>query len=172
MAPFLFLGSVGLIMGMGRGKNQKVHLRLRVSDLGVLALVIFLIGSVSLSTVDQAVRGLCFENGKISYRQSFEDQISVSDFLSKNGLSRGDNVAVLGNSPIQWARMAKLRVTAEIEDPEKFLKITKAERMNSLALLKNEGIKAVIAQRKECSRLTDEGWVLIPPTKTFYARLL
>ena len=172
VAPFLFLGSVGLIMGMGRGKNQKVLLRLGVSDLGVLALVIFLIGSVLLSTIDQAVRGLCSKNGKISYRQSFEDQISVSDFLSKNGLSRGDHVAVLGNSPIQWARMAKLRVTAEIEDPEKFLKITKAERMNSLTLLKNEGIKAVIAQRKECSRLTDEGWVLIPPTKTFYARLL
>ncbi len=172
VAPFLFLGSVGLITGMGRGKNQRVFLGLGISDLGVLALVIFLIGSVLQSTVDQAARGLWSENGKISYRQSFEDQISVSNFLSKKGITRGDHVAVLGNSSIQWARMAKIRVTGEIEDPGKFLRTTKAERMNSLTLLKNKGIKAVIAQRKECSRLTDEGWVLIPQTETFYARLL
>lgn len=172
IAPFLFLGSVGLIMGIGWGKNQKVFLKLGISDLGVLALVLFMIVSILQSSVDQAIRGLWFENGKISYRQSFEDQISVSNFLATKGVTCGDHVAVLGNSSIQWARMAKVRVTGEIEDPEKFFKITKAQRTKSLTLLKNEGIKAVITQRKECSRLTDEGWVLIPQTETFYARLL
>ena len=120
-----------------------------VGDLGVLVLVLFLMGSVVNSGVDQAIRGLQSQNGKLSYRQSYKDQILVSDFLSKIGIRSRDHVAIVGSPPIQWARMAGVRITGEIEDPNNFFAINLKERFNCLTLLKNEGIRAVIAQGKE-----------------------
>ncbi|MCX5873682.1 MAG: hypothetical protein NTY51_10705, partial [Deltaproteobacteria bacterium] len=172
VAPFLFLGSVGLILGLNQGKNPKVFSKLGTSDLGVFALVLFLVGSVVQSSVDKASRGLSFQNGKISYRQAYEDQVLVRDFLSKRGIVSGDKVAVIGSPPIQWARMAGIRVTGEIEDPDNFLTATKTEQINCLHLLKNEGLKAVIAHGKQWSKLSGEDWVLVPETKTYYVRLL
>jgi hypothetical protein len=172
VAPFLFLGSVGLILGLNQGKNSRVFSKLGTSDLGVLALVLFLVGSVIQSSVDQAIRGLSLQNGKISYRQAYEDQVLVSGFLSKRGIVTGDQVAVIGSPPIQWARMAGIRVTGEIEDPDNFLTATKTEQINSLNLLKNEGLKAVIAEGKQWSKLSGEDWVLVPGTETYYVRLL
>lgn len=172
VAPFLFLGSVGLILGLDQGNNQKVFRKLGTSDLGVLTLVFFLLGSVVQSSADQAMRGLSRQNGKISYRQAYEDQVLVSDFLSNRGIVSGDKVAVIGSPPIQWARMAGIRVTGEIEDPGNFLTATKTEENSYLNLLKNEGIKAVIAEGKQWSKLSGEDWFLVPGTETYYARFL
>lgn len=172
VAPFLFCGSVGLIFGMSRGGNRIVFNKWGISDLGMLLLILFLMGNVINSSIDQAIRGLESKNGKPSYHENYQDQVSISDFLSKMGIKHGDHVAILGHSAIQWARMTGVRITGEIEDPDKFFSIDSGERFNCLTLLKNVGIRAVIAHGKKWTRFVDEGWILIPGTDSYFLKLL
>ena len=162
VAPSLFVGSAGLISGMRQGKNKKVFWKLGMSELGILALVLFLLGAVLEYTLDEAKRGLSFHDGKSSYQKAYSDEIRVSQFLAKHGVVPGNRVAVVGSPPIQWARMARVRVTGEIEDADKFLDSPRADRSMYMTLLKNEGIGAVIAQGKELQKLAGEGWLHVP----------
>ncbi|MGC8657793.1 MAG: hypothetical protein ACP5U1_01840 [Desulfomonilaceae bacterium] len=172
VAPFFFLGSVGLIFGISRGENKMVFKKWGTSDLGLLLLIICLFGTVINSSIDQAIRGLVPKNGKPSYHENYENQVSIGNFLPKLGLKHGDQIAMIGNSSIQWARMAGVRITGEIEDPEKFFLIDSDERFNCLTLLKNVGIRAVIAHGKKWTRFRDEGWILVPGTDSYFVKVL
>jgi hypothetical protein len=68
--------------------------------------------------------------------------------------------------------MAGVRVIGEIEDHEKFLDASTADRLVYLGLLRNEGIAAVIARGTEWQKLAGEGWLQVPGTDTYWALLL
>lgn len=172
VAPFLFVGSVGLIFGISYGENRRFLGKWGLSDFGVLVLVLFLVGSVINSSIDQAIMGLRSQNGKLSYQQNYKDQILVRNYLLKIGIKSGEHVAIVGRAPIEWARMAGLRITGEIEDSSIFFSINQGERFNCLTLLKNEGIRAVIAQGKQLTCFINEGWALIPGTQGYFVKLL
>lgn len=171
IGPSLFVGSAGLISGMRQGKHKNVFRKLGTSELGILTLVLFMFGAVLEYTLEETKRGLSFHDGKSSYQKAYSDEMTVSKFLAERGVVPGNHVAVVGSPPIQWARMARVRVMGEIEDAEKFLDSSKADRSMYLTLLKKEGIGAVIAQGKEWQKLAVEGWLHVPGTETYWAML-
>jgi hypothetical protein len=134
--------------------------------------VTFLLGAVVECSIDEAWRGLSFQNGKPSYQRAYWEETKVSDFLASHGVVSGNHVAVVGSPPIQWARMAGVKVTGEIEDPDKFLDLSRADRSVYLDLLKNEGITAVIAKGTEWQKLIGEGWLKAPGTQTYWILIL
>jgi hypothetical protein len=172
VAPFLFVGIAGIITGIRQGAFRKVWGRLGVSELGNLVLVIILLGAVVEYSIDEAGRGLSFQDGKHSYQRAYWEETRVGYFLNKHGIVAGNHVAVVGSPPIQWARMAGVRVTGEIEDYEKFLYASTADRLVYLDLLRNEGIAAVIVRGDEWQKLAAEGWLQVPGTDTYWALIL
>ncbi len=172
VAPFLFVGTAGLIIGIRQGAVRKVWARLGVSELGNLILMVFLLGAVVECSIDEAGRGLSFQDGKPSYQRAYWEETRVCYFLTKHGIVSGNHVAVVGSPPIQWARMSGLRITGEIEDTEKFLDSSIPDRSMYLILLKNEGISAVITKGKEWQELAAEGWLQVPGTDTYWVLLL
>lgn len=171
VAPSLFVGSAGLISGMRQGKNKRVFWKLGMSELGILALVLFLLGAVLEYTLDEAKRGLSFHDGKSSYQKAYSDETKVSQFLAEHRVVPGNRVAVVGSPPIQWARMARVRATGDIKDADMFLDSTRADRSMYMTLLKNEGIGAVIAQGNELQKLAGEGWLHLPGNETYRSLL-
>ena len=172
VAPFLFAGTAGLVFGIRLGQVWKVFRRFGTNELLSLALVILLLGSVLECSFDEAGRGLSFQDGKHSYQRAYREETRVGYFLNKHGIVSGNHVAVVGSPPIQWARMAGVRVIGEIEDYEKFLDASTADRLVYLGLLRNEGIAAVIARGTEWQKLAGEGWLQVPGTDTYWALLL
>ena len=85
-------------------------------------------GLVAHSLIDQSYRSLHSENGKLSYKEAFLENIAMKDFLQKHGLVQGDEIAIIGSLPVNWARMAGVRIVAEVPDTEQMLSASTAKR--------------------------------------------
>jgi 4-amino-4-deoxy-L-arabinose transferase-like glycosyltransferase len=171
LAPFIFIGFVGLAAGFmlpeDRPKSRSVVIA------ASLVLVMFFLAQLGHAVVDQTLRGLRSCVDSPSYREAFMEQMRVKDFLLAHGLSRDDEAATLGlTPPIYWARMAGLRVDGEVNDPENFVNGTKLERACATDALRKASVKVVIAKDTTVGTLASEGWKLVPGTRDYYALLL
>lgn len=170
IAPFLFIGFVGMLATLRfSDRSPKIYACVKIAT-GLL-LVLFLVILVQ-SVVDQARRGMYPSDGKASRRAAYEQQVAVKNFLSNNGLNAGDHVAVLGNPPLYWARLAGLKIVGEILDPAEFITVGTAARDRSLDALRAAGIKVVVTHGDAVEGLAEEGWIPIPGTTWYSARLL
>jgi hypothetical protein len=171
VAPFLFIGFLGLASGLRYPfDNGKAR---RKAVLSALALAAFFVGLVVHSLVDQSLSGLHSTPKKLSYQAAFLERVAVKDFLAKSGLSKGDEVAVVGRRPpIYWARMAGVRIVGEVTEPEEFLSCSREGRDAAIDSLRKEGLKAVVAKGPEWTGLAAEGWRLVPGTRDYYALVL
>jgi membrane-associated protease RseP (regulator of RpoE activity) len=100
-------------------------------------------------------------------------QWQVAEALRQNGLREGDAVAGLGGElPPYWARIARVRVVAEIpsrEDAARFWASDSSERARVTALLEATGARGVVtngipswARRDSWRALGSTGYYLLP----------
>jgi len=139
----------------------------RLFWLGVLALT--LAGVLLYGAVDESLRSLRSTQAKPSYREAYFEQVAVSDDLKRRGLMRGDEVAIVFGQPVNWARMAGVKVVGEIPSAADFLAATPSQRAAATDALFQSGIKAIIAKGEKFRDLVSEGWELIAGTRDYYA---
>jgi 4-amino-4-deoxy-L-arabinose transferase-like glycosyltransferase len=171
LAPFFFIGLVGLAAGLriDPANARAVGVAWAASAL----LVLFFVGLLGHTLIDQSLSGLRTAGGKPSYRDAFLAEVSVSDYLSRSGLKRGDEVATLGRRPpIYWARMAGVTVAGEVSEPTEFVNGTQAERRRAADAMSAAGLKAVLAKGQAVGRLQSEGWIVVPGASDYYVLLL
>ncbi len=135
-------------------------------------LITFLSAMVIHSAFDQTVRGLWGGQGKQSYRDSFQEMVVVSEFLKDKGLDSGDRAAIVGDPPVYWARMAGLKVVAEIPDTKEFLETPPQKTEQALRVLRAKGVKVIISKDQRLQSLTQSGWIKVPGTSEFYVKFL
>lgn len=170
IAPYLFVGFVGLTLCLGYPTGDRRVRRFVAWMAGVFAgFALLLVGH---ATVDQTLRTLHSTEAKLSYRDQFQELVSVNDYLRAQGLKKGDYAAVAAIPPMYWARIAGLRVVAEIDSSEEFLNSTPEKRMQALQSLRKSGIKAVVTRDRLFERLKSEGWQSAPGTREFYVMIL
>jgi hypothetical protein len=167
VAGALFIGFVALAMSI-RCPDRSAWKTLIPSIVFLSVLWVHLI----YSGVDQSRRSLQSTPEKPSYKESSLELRSVKDFVLANGLKRGDETAILGEPPVYWARYAGLRITAEIEAPQRFLNLNKKERHGVLERLDHEGIKAVVGKGEQLGSLVQEGWRHVEGTGDYYVVFL
>jgi hypothetical protein len=166
IASFLFLGFVALAVSirLPEGKPRSRRLMLGSS----IALICFLIGLVAYSLVDQSCRSLLPENGRLSYKEAFQEDIAVKDFLQQQGLVQGDEIAIVGSPPTNWARMAGVRIVAEAPDTDQALLASTQQKEAWLATLRQQGIKAIVAKDSRLKKASAPTWELVPGTRDYF----
>lgn len=170
IAPFLFIGFVGAAAGMiYPTADFKARRRIIFCEIG---LIVLFIGLIVNSAIDETFRGLYSTATKLSRRNAYYEQIAVKEFLSKHGVKSGDTVAVVGNPPLYWSRMAGLKVLGEIPDRREYLNAKKQDRDRTGAVLRNAGVKAVLMAGSVFPTLEKNGWRLIPGTTSYLVLLL
>jgi len=167
IAPFMFLGALGAIMGT---RMEGLKYRHRARAISVVVVLIVLLGGVLVqSVIDQSIRGLFTVGHKPSYRDAYFHQVAVRDFLIKQGLVQGDQVAIVVGPPIDWARMCGLKIVAEIPNAKGFLGAPPGDRALAASSLLRADVKAVVGKGLGFAGLANEGWKLIPGTPDYYA---
>src|SRR5205085_9211709 len=74
------------------------------------------------------------------------ENLLLAQQLARSGVHPGDRVAVIGEPYLcYWARLAKVRIDAEVPDAQEFWHSPDAAQRDALASLKATGIRAVIA---------------------------
>ncbi len=170
IASFLFLGFVALTVSV---KYPKQTPRSRVLMLGSsVALILFLLGLTGYSIAEQSYRSVRSEGGKLSYKQAFLEHIAVKDFLQKQGLAPGDEIAIIGSPPVNWARMAGVRIVAEIPDTDQMISASSEQKDAALAVLRKQGIKAVVAKDAGFNDPSSPAWKQVPGTRDYFIRRL
>lgn len=167
---FFFLAFMALVSTLRVCTNSRSSVF--VTSAAGWALVCFLCGLVVYSGIDQSMRGLWSSGGKLSHRDAFLEHVTVKDHLEKMGLVKGDEVAVVGAPPVNWARMARVKVTAEIPAANRFLASSAEARAAALDALHRAGVKAVVVKGSAFGRLAREGWDLIDGTQDYYLHVL
>ncbi|MGO9119164.1 MAG: hypothetical protein ACLQPD_16350 [Desulfomonilaceae bacterium] len=170
IASFLFLGFVALVMSVRYPEHKP---RSRVLMLGsAIALTLFFMGLSAYSLVDQSCRSLRSKGGKLSYKEAFLEQIAVKDFLQKQGIVQGDEIAIIGSPPVNWARMAGVKIVAEVPDIDQMLSASAEQRAASLAALRNEGVKSIVVKDVRFREPSQSNWIPIPGTGDYFAHTL
>jgi len=162
---FFFLAFVAMVSSLRRGSDT---FSVRFTSAAGWVLVCFFCGLVVHSGIDQSVRGLWTTGGKLSYQDAFREHVMVKDRLAAVGLGPGDEVGVIGAPPVNWARMARAKVTAEAPDADAFLASSTEARAAALDALRGAGIKAVVVKGGAFTRLAGEGWRLVGGTQDYY----
>jgi hypothetical protein len=170
IGSFMFLAFVGLTNSL-RLPEGDLTIRQRTIYWAAV-LMTFLSAMVIHSAIDQTLRGLWSSRGKPSYHDSFQENVIVSEFLKDKGLKSGDRVAIVGDPPVYWARMAGLKIIAEIPDTKEFLESSPHKMAQAFRHLKDTGFKVIVAKDKRFQSSTQSGWIQVPATSEFYAKFL
>lgn len=170
VGPYLFLGFLALVMCLRLPEDDSKARHKTWIQAGLL--IGFFLVLVAHSVVDQSLRGLHSTTDKPSYRESFMDQTALKDFLRNKGIAQGDYAALVGNLPVYWARMARLKILAEVPDPMEFFSATGQQRKTALAKLKNQGVKVVVGMGPRFADLATEGWRKVPGTRSYFVEML
>jgi hypothetical protein len=103
-----------------------------------------------------------------------QDELAAAEGLRSLGLAPGDFVATIGDgTTAYWARLARLKIVAEIFSPEpgqlRFWSESGERRNQAYECLRRAGAKAVVVWSPPQSGL-DPGWQQLPRTD-YYVRL-
>ncbi len=137
-----------------------------------VALILFFMGLVGYSVVDQTRRSMQAENGKLSYKDAFLEHVTVKDFLQKQGLLPGDEVCIIGSPPVNWARMAGVRIVAEVPDTDQMLLASSEQKDSFLSILRNQGIKAIVVKDGRFHNVSDHNWKPVSGTRDYFVQTL
>ncbi|MEW6532627.1 MAG: hypothetical protein AB1473_17485 [Thermodesulfobacteriota bacterium] len=170
VAPFVYLGFMGLVVGLRYPTNEASPLH-RATWSAVL-LSACLLAVLAHSAVDQSLRGLVSTQEKASYWEAFFEEVAVRDYLLKKGLITKDLVGIVGNPPMYWARLAEVRILGEIPDAKEFMQATAQDRAQAARGMKDAGFKALIGKGNSFSNLHPEGWEQVPGTRDYYVKML
>ena len=169
LASFLFLGFTALVISVtckpaAQGPKRKMTFASILLSLLILALTVN-------SVVDQTLRGLTSQGQKLSFKDTFTEMNAIKDTLHENGVPKGSMTAIVGLPMTYWARLAEVKVIAEITDQERFLSSSPEQRRRAVDSLQSVGVKALIAQGSDFGKMASDGWRQIPGTRDFYILL-
>lgn len=172
VAVFLFLGFAALVVAP-RYERSDFKERPSIILQATTVTAIFL-GMVVIFVADQSMRSLYSTGTKVSHRETFIDMGAIKDSLEAQGIGKGDKVAVFYpiNHKLYWAKMAGVRVMAEIRNVQSFLENTPQKRDDALNSLRKIGFKAVVVKQPKFMGLVDEGWKNVPGTRDYYLYFL
>lgn len=146
-------------------------LRFPNTKAGALGMRLF-VGSVGGSMFAVTLAFLSMHNKILDYYPYSQD-IVVAKKLQELGLKPGDRVAHLGFRRYYWARLARLKIVADIFDTEGFWKLDPERRQELIDTLKRYKVKAIVRSWKtgkvidlETTDKTNPGppWIPVPPT--------
>lgn len=169
LASFLFLGFTALVISVtckpgAQGPERKMAFASILLSLFILALTFN-------SVVDQTLRGLTSQGQKLSFKETFAEMNAIKDSLHQNGVPKGSLTAIVGLPMTYWARLAEVKVIAEVADQERFLSSSPEQRRRAVDSLQSVGVKALIAQGSDFGKMAADGWRHIPGTRDFYMLL-
>ena len=172
VAAFLFLGFAALVV-VPRYQPSDFKERPSIILQASTVTAIFL-GMVVIFVADQSMRSLYSTGKKVSHRETFMDMVAIKDFLEAQGIGKGDKVAVFCpiNYKLYWAKIAGVRVMAEIMNVDKFLEDTPKERTKNLDALKRNGFKAIVVKQPQFVTLAKEGWIEAAGSHGYYLNFL
>lgn len=170
IAPYLFVGFTALTVSLRYPAGDRKASR-RIALLSGMLLCFFM-AIVTHSLIDQSVRALRSTDRKLSYEAAFEEHVAVKNALQTRGMGSGDYIALVGSPPVYWARMAGVRIVAEVESAVDFLKSGPDAREKAIQSLRKSGIRAVVARGSAFGALASEGWSHVPGTRDYFMLLL
>ncbi|MGC8605248.1 MAG: hypothetical protein ACP5VS_16395, partial [Desulfomonilaceae bacterium] len=172
IASFLFLGFAALVTAL-RYKPSLLDERSSILLQAVAVIAIFLV-MVAHFIVDQSLRSLYNSETKVSHRETFVDMCAIKNSLEAHGIVRGDRVAVFSpiNCKLYWAKIAGVRVMAEIMDVNKFLEYSPEDRKKAIDTLNKNGFKAIVVKQPRFATLGKEGWIESPGSHGYYLNFL
>ncbi len=169
LASFLFLGFAALAISPTYDPNiSGVKRRIVIPS---IILSLFILGLVANTVVDQTLRGLSSSGGKPSFKDTYYEMVAIKNWLRENNISSRSRTAIIGLPLSYWARLAEVKIVAEIFDQERFLACGPQKRAKAAESFKSAGVKAVIAQGRDYDGLVAEGWQKVPGTRDFYILL-
>lgn len=130
-------------------------------------------GALATSTAIVAIAGLLLYSVKdlMSSRLAKNEPVDwyVADGLHRLGLRSSDPVAILSaTGPYYWARLARVRVIAEVSDSEDFWSRNYAGRLAVLDAVKETGAKVIVQDGGEIpATASSEGWQRIGATDSY-----
>jgi 4-amino-4-deoxy-L-arabinose transferase-like glycosyltransferase len=169
LAPFIVMATLAMGASLRSVPGKPFSRKVAIGCLGLLTgtLAAILIHTV----VDQSYRSLVSTEAKPSYRAIFEETVALGRWLRGSGLKPGDEVGSVGGFVFHAARMAGLKVTAEIFDQERFLEGSRAETMHVVEVLGRTGIKAIVMEARNPGAWVRDGWRHVPGTRQSFVLL-
>lgn len=168
VGPFVFLGLIALYV-LPRYDFSKAG-KLYRSLTSVAVVVALILGTLVYAIADQCLRALHSSNEKASHRATFGEAFALREFINSGNIGKGDMVAIV--LPFQaglfWARMAGVRLTAEVSDSKVLFLAAPTEREKTLRALEEAGIKAIVAKVSQFSDINSEGWEKVPGTIDYF----
>ncbi len=98
-------------------------------------------------------------------------QWQMATRLNQLGVHPGDKVALLGYKHPYWARLARVKIVAEVVEPRNFWEKDTAVRTEVLKTLERTGAKIIVYSRKKSempNALSARGWQEIGNTSSAY----
>jgi hypothetical protein len=94
------------------------------------------------------------------------DALIIAEAVTSAGVKPGDSIAVVGSgySAIQYARLARARIVAEIPDEESFWQASATESREAEQRLAGIGVKVLVATNAP-TRARGTGWWQVAGTK-------
>lgn len=153
--PSLWLGLFSSLRMPARARSQKL---IAYTIVPVIILVMIAVITRSTHAFYSSVRKITRNAAEEGLRQP--TQLQISEALRNRGLQPGDAVGLLNFDPfwlpvVHWARLARLRVVAEMSnsDANEFFVIPDSRRREAIEAFAKAGAKVLIAAR-------------VPPDKT------
>ncbi|HEV2720229.1 MAG TPA: hypothetical protein VG323_09440 [Thermoanaerobaculia bacterium] len=133
VAPSITVFWLGLFAGLGAETLQRARPMLAAAAAAVL--VALLTSRATLSEVDT-----------LRERPTHDNWI-VAERLRQSGIRPGDHVGVV-NPPFMcyWARLAKVRIAAQVMEPERFWAAGEATQEAAVEAMQRAGIRAILAE--------------------------
>jgi hypothetical protein len=149
VAPFVVLGTLGLLTTV-RARQTPPGRRI-FSAVALVALVI----------VAQGLADRLLDDVRI-LRATSNDAWTVAEGLRAAGLREGDRVAHLGDRGYYWARVLRLRIVAEIPDPDEWWALPADARRALADRLEHLGIRAIVQRPGLPVPLNEPAWQRVP----------
>lgn len=131
---------------------------------GIISSRIFILSMSTLMLVVTA--GLLLMHSKMTELYPIPHDTIVANKLRALGLNPGDKIAQLGFRRYYWARLAKVKIVADIFDMDGFWKMDPQEREKLIDVLRRHDVKAIVMTWAAARVKPGEnsGWVEVHPT--------
>jgi hypothetical protein len=154
IAPFVLLLYAGVFSSIRLPKSPVLW---RLADRLAIALLLLLSGKLAYAVSSDLRMAMKRAPAHIQWR--------VAEKIREIGLVKGDEVAILGQygEYYHWARLARVRIIAEVPDAEAFWRTSPDVRLRVLQVIRNTGAKLFVHRLDndmEASQVpTNEEWI-------------
>lgn len=144
IAAFVVLLIAGVFSSLRLPNSREVKRLVAGLTLAILVILGLKLSGTVLPTVALAFRG----QSPIAWE--------VAQNLHQLGIQPGDKIALLDVEDSSWARLARVRIIAEIPDSDDYWTISAARRVSALESVRQTGVRAIVTERRSLPEGTTE----------------